>query len=55
MIGIPDETRAELVKAFIVLAEGYTGDNVLKKKFRILLKASTTPYKYPREIEFKMT
>ena len=53
VIGVPDEMRTELVKAYIVLAEGYAGDDALKKEIQEFVKTNTAPYKYPREIEFK--
>jgi acetyl-CoA synthetase len=53
VVGVPDEMRTEVVKAFIVLAEGYTANEVLKKEIQEFVKTSTAPYKYPREIEFK--
>ena len=55
VIGIPDEMRTELVKAFIVLAKGYSGDDALKKEIQQFVKTNTAPYKYPREIEFRET
>ena len=53
VVGMPDEMRTEVVKAFIVLADGYIGDDALKKDIQSYVKTNTAPYKYPREIEFK--
>ena len=53
VVGMPDEMRTEVVKAFIVLAEGVVGDDALKKDIQSYVKTNTAPYKYPREIEFK--
>ncbi len=53
VVGVPDEMRTELVKAFIVLAEGHTGDDALKEDIQLFAKRNTAPYKYPREIEFR--
>ena len=53
VVGVPDEIRTELVKAYIVLADGYSGDDALKKEIQTFVKTNTAPYKYPREIEFK--
>jgi acetyl-CoA synthetase len=55
VVGVPDEMRTEVVKAFIVLAEGYAGDDALKKEIQEFVKSNTAPYKYPREIEFRET
>ncbi|PCI67788.1 MAG: acyl-CoA synthetase [Piscirickettsiaceae bacterium] len=51
-IGKPDEARGEIVKAFIILAEGYEGSPELTKEIQTFMKQHTAPYKYPREIEY---
>ncbi len=51
-IGVPDELRGEVVKAFIVLRQGYHPDDHLKKDIQSHCKKVTAPYKYPRQIEF---
>ncbi|MEO1963266.1 MAG: acyl--CoA ligase [Cycloclasticus sp.] len=51
-IGKPDEARGEIVKAFIILAEGYKGSPELTKEIQMFMKQHTAPYKYPREIEY---
>lgn len=55
VIGVPDETRGQLVKAFIVLSEAANGDDALAKEIQAFCKNLTAPYKYPREIEFVET
>lgn len=52
VIASPDETRGEVVKAFIVLAGGYTPSDELVKTLQDHVKSTTAPYKYPRKIEF---
>jgi len=52
VVASPDEVRGNIVKAFIVLHEGETGDNTLIKKLQNHVKLMTAPYKYPRAIEF---
>ena len=52
VVGIPDATRGQLVKAYIVLVEGHKGSNELVKKIQDFCKNLTAPYKYPRKIEF---
>jgi len=52
VVASPDALRGEIVKAFIILAPGYVGSAVLVTEIQEAVKASTAPYKYPREIEF---
>ncbi|MCZ4296440.1 acyl-CoA synthetase [Henriciella marina] len=50
--GVPDEERGELVKAWIVLCEGFTESAELVAELQRHTKQATAPYKYPRAIEF---
>jgi len=50
--GVPDEVRGQLVKATIVLREGFEQSDELKKDIQEFVKKETAPYKYPRVIEF---
>ncbi|MBE5781661.1 MAG: acetyl-CoA synthetase, partial [Clostridiales bacterium] len=50
--GVPDPVRGQVVKASIVLAEGYAASDELKKELQDHVKRVTAPYKYPRVIEF---
>ena len=52
--GVPDTkgTRGFLVKATIVLRDGYEGTPELVKELQTYVKQNTAPYKYPRIIEF---
>ena len=52
VVGVPDETRGQRVKAFIVLAEGTAASEGLAEEIQGFCKDLTAPYKYPREIEF---
>ncbi len=52
VVASPDEVRGEVVKAFVILAPGYTGSPELVKELQDFVKKVTAPYKYPREIEF---
>jgi len=53
VIGIPDELRGSIVKAFIILTEGFKPSDELKEEIQTFVKTTTAPYKYPREIEFR--
>ncbi|MGH2495737.1 MAG: AMP-binding protein [Ktedonobacteraceae bacterium] len=52
VIASPDEMRGEIVKAYIILAPGYTASSQLASDIQDHVKRVTAPYKYPREIEF---
>ncbi|CCO09356.1 AMP-binding protein [Desulforamulus hydrothermalis] len=52
VVASPDDLRGEIVKAFVVLAEGYQPSPQLVKELQDHVKKVTAPYKYPREIEF---
>ena len=50
--GIPDPVRGQLVKATVVLREGYEPSEDLRKDLQEHVKRETAPYKYPRVIAF---
>ena len=50
--GAPDPIRGKVVKASIILADGYDGTPELAKELQTYVKTNTAPYKYPRVIEF---
>jgi acyl-coenzyme A synthetase/AMP-(fatty) acid ligase len=52
VVGVPDELRGEIVKAFVVLAPGVDGSPELVSELQVHCKRVTAPYKYPRAIEF---
>ena len=52
VVGSPDVIRGMVVKAFIVLKEGFEPNDQLAKEIQRFVKKSTAPYKYPRAIEF---
>lgn len=49
---VSDEIRGQVVKATIVLAQGYTPCDQLAKDLQDHVKKVTAPYKYPRIVEF---
>lgn len=52
VVGIPDEVRTEIVKAFIVLSEDVVPDPQLKHEIRDFVRTHLAAHEYPREIEF---
>ena len=52
VIGAPHEVRGKIVKAYVILNEGYEPSEDLKKELQDYVKEVTAPYKYPREIDF---
>ncbi|MDP9649509.1 AMP-binding protein [Paraburkholderia caledonica] len=52
VIGVPDETRGQIVKAFVVLNPGYTCDDNLVAQLQDFVKNTVAPYKYPRVVAF---
>ena len=55
VVSSPDEKRGEIVKAFIVLVDGFEPLDELKKEIQDHVKKVTAPYKYPRKIDFVKT
>jgi 2-aminobenzoate-CoA ligase len=52
VVGLPDEARGMVVKAFVVLRSGATGDAAKVAELQTFAKEQIAPYKYPRAIEF---
>jgi len=52
VIGVPDELRGMIIKAFVVLKTGYEPSETLVHELQEHVKRETAPYKYPRKIEF---
>jgi len=48
----PDETRGNVVKAFIVLTAGHAATPALEEEIQRHVRAHLAPYEYPKEIEF---
>lgn len=48
----PDPERGALVKAYVVLAPGWTGDDALVAELQAHVRGQLAPYEYPKEIEF---
>ncbi|MCH8618882.1 benzoate-CoA ligase family protein [Undibacterium sp. TS12] len=52
VVGIADEERGQIVKAYIVLKPEVAATEALRKEIQDFVKNSIAPYKYPRAIEF---
>jgi 2-aminobenzoate-CoA ligase len=52
VVGAPDEERGQIVKAYVVLRPGVSGDEATTKQLQDHVKAAIAPYKYPRAIEY---
>jgi 2-aminobenzoate-CoA ligase len=52
VVGAPDEERGQVVKAYVVLRTGYSGDAATTKLLQEHVKGTIAPYKYPRTIEY---
>jgi acetyl-CoA synthetase len=51
-IGVPDATRGEVVKAFVVLVPGASGSTELVAELQELVRSRLAPYEVPRAIDF---
>lgn len=52
VVGLPDEDRGMVVKAFVVLKPGEAAGDTLAKALQEHVKATLAPFKYPRQVEF---
>jgi 2-aminobenzoate-CoA ligase len=52
VIGVPDEERGQIVKAFVVVAPGIQPCDALAKQLQDFVKKEIAPYKYPRSLQF---
>jgi 2-aminobenzoate-CoA ligase len=52
VVGIPDEERGCIVKAFVILRPGTAATEATIKELQEFVKSRIAPYKYPRSIEF---
>jgi acetyl-CoA synthetase len=52
VVAAPDEERGSVVRAVVVLREGYAPSEDLAGELQEHVKAQTAPYKYPRVVDF---
>ena len=53
VVGVPDEERGQIVKAFVVLRpSAVAAEPATVKLLQDYVKSQIAPYKYPRAIEF---
>lgn len=52
VIGVPDETRGEVPKAFVILREGYEPTDDLAKELQVFVQKRLAKHEYPRKIQF---
>ncbi|KZL17303.1 Acetyl-coenzyme A synthetase [Pseudovibrio axinellae] len=52
VVGKPDPVRTEIVKAYIVLKDGYEPSEALTNDIRQYVRVSLSAHEYPREIDF---
>jgi 2-aminobenzoate-CoA ligase len=52
VVGVADEDRGQIVKAFVVLKPGSSASEAMAKTLQDYVKANIAPYKYPRAVEF---
>src|SRR5262249_61735391 len=52
VVGVADEERGQIVKAYVVLRADMVGDAAMTKQLQDHVKAAIAPYKYPRAVEY---
>ncbi len=52
VVGVPDQVRTEIIKAFIVLKDGVNPSSALEQEIKEFVKVRLAAHEFPRKIEF---
>ena len=52
VVAAPDDERGSIVRAVVVLRDGFAPSDALARALQDHVKAQTAPYKYPRRVDF---
>ncbi|HCR34635.1 MAG TPA: AMP-binding protein [Stenotrophomonas sp.] len=52
VIGVPDPERTEIVKAFVILRDGFEGSDALAHELQQHVRHRLSAHAYPRQVEF---
>jgi acetyl-CoA synthetase/medium-chain acyl-CoA synthetase len=52
VVGIPDDVRGQMVKAYVILAKGQQPSEALAEEIQQFTRGKTATFKCPREVEF---
>jgi acyl-coenzyme A synthetase/AMP-(fatty) acid ligase len=52
VVAAPDDERGSVVRAVVVLRDGFAASDTLARELQDHVKATTAPYKYPRIVDF---
>jgi 2-aminobenzoate-CoA ligase len=52
VVGVADEERGNIVKAYVVVRPGHAADDALTGTLQAFVKSTIAPYKYPRAVEY---
>jgi len=52
VVGVADDERGQIVKAFVVLKPGYAPDAATTRELQDFVKRTIAPYKYPRAVQY---